>query len=109
MREAKSINGTKLPAAGTFLLRNIVESLLKHIIENQKANTAGTTLDLAGAINLCLTNKVTLTPNDKKILVEFRRQYMDYLNLGAHGTVVPNPHMLFGARDLIDQFIMKNV
>ncbi len=33
MKEAKYLNCKNFPAAGTFLLRNIVESLLKHIID----------------------------------------------------------------------------
>lgn len=109
MKEAKAINGSAFPAAATFLLRNIVESLLKHIIDAQKANPASNVLDLEGAINLCLNNKVSLPVTDKKVLSEFKKGYVQYLNLGAHGNVVPNPTMVFGARDCIDQFIKKNI
>jgi hypothetical protein len=109
MKEAKAINGNNYPAATTFLLRNIVECLLKHIIDDQKANPASKTLDLESAISLCLTQSVVLPQIDKKVLTEFRKQYLNYLNLGAHGNVVPNPAMVFGARDLIDQFIKKNI
>lgn len=109
MKEAKSLNGKNYPAATTFLLRNIVESLLKHIIDAQKANPASKVLDLEGAVNLCLNNTVNLPVTDKKVLSEFKKAYVAYLNLGAHGNVVPNPQMVFAARDCIDQFVKKNI
>lgn len=109
MREAKDINYKKLPAAATFLLRNIVETILKHIIDQQKANPASKSLDLEGAINLCMGNSVSLGVNDKKILKEFLKQHLSYLNLGAHGNVIPNPDRVSGARDCIDQFVKKHV
>ena len=109
MKEAKSLNGKNFPAAATFLLRNIVESLLKHIIDDQKANPASKVLDLEAAINLCLNNSVSLPVTDKKVLGEFKKNYVLYLNLGAHGNVVPNPEAVFAARDCIDQFIKKNI
>lgn len=52
MKEAASLNCNKFPAAATFLLRNLVETLLKEIIHLQKANPASKTLDLAA----CLTS-----------------------------------------------------
>ena len=109
MRESRDINCKKFPASGTFLLRNVIESILKHIIDLQKANAASKTLDLEGAINLCLSNGVLLPPTDKKILKEFQKIYVSYLNLGAHGNVIPNYDMVMAARDCIDQFVKKNV
>lgn len=109
MREAKDINCKKFPAAGTFLLRNIVEAVLKQIIDQQKANPASNMLDLEKSINLCMSNKVTLTQEDRKILKEFSKNYVNYLNLGAHGNVIPNHDRLMGARDCIDQFVKKNI
>lgn len=109
MKEAKDINCKKFPAAATFLLRNIIEAILKHIIEDQKANTAGNSLTLATSIDICQGNKVTLPADDKKVLKEFKKTHLDYLNLGAHGNIIPNPDRLFSARDCIDQFVKRNV
>jgi len=109
MKEAKDINCKKFPASGTFLLRNIVESILKHIIDDQKANKTKKSLDLEGCISLCLSNAVFLTKEEKKILKQFRDKYLDYLNLGAHGNVIPNFDAVMAARDCIDQFVKRNV
>lgn len=109
MKEAKDINCKKFPAAATFLLRNIVEAILKHIIDDQNANTAGNSLTLATSIDICQGNKVTLPADDKKVLKEFKKAHLDYLNLGAHGNVIPNPDRLFSARDCIDLFVKRNV
>lgn len=109
MDEAKDINANKLPASATFLLRSLVESLLKNIIDQQKANPASVQKDLESSINLCLSSAVSLPKDDVKILKTFQKQYVTYLNLGAHGNVIPNATMVFAARDCIDQFIKKNI
>jgi hypothetical protein len=109
MKEAKELNCKRFPGAGTFLLRNVVEAVLKQIIDQQKANPASTTLDLEKSINLCMSNGVALPAEDKKVLKEFSKHHVSYLNLGAHGNVIPNPDRLFGARDCIDQFVKKHV
>lgn len=109
MKEAKDIDVKKFPASATFLLRNIVESVLKHIIDDQKANKAGNSLDLEASLNLCGSNHVSMPVNDKKILKQFRQDHLSYLNLGAHGNVIPNPDRIAAARDCIDQFIKKYV
>jgi hypothetical protein len=109
MKEAKEIDAKKFPAAATFLLRNIVESILRHIIEDQKANKKGESLDLEACLNLCANLSVKLPANDKKILSQFRKDHLVYLNLGAHGIVIPNADRLAAARDCIDQFVKKHV
>lgn len=109
MKEAKALNCKSYPAAGTFLLRNLVEALLKDIIDQQKANAAGDKVDLQKAIDICLSNSVQLPVAEKAILKEFKKSHLDYLNLGAHGNVIPNTDRLFSARDCIDQFIKKNI
>jgi hypothetical protein len=109
VQEAKNLNCTQFPSAGTFLLRNIVEALLKEIIDQQKANPASERLDLQKAIDLCMSNKVTLPQADKNILKEFRKSHLDYLNLGAHGNVIPNTSRVMAARDCIDQFVKRNM
>lgn len=109
MKEARELSCKKYPAAGTFLLRNIIESLLKHIIDDQKANPASKTLDLEGAINLCTSAAVTLGNEEKKVLNEFKKAHLSYLNLGAHGNVIPNAMRALAARDAIDQFVKKNI
>lgn len=68
MLEAKDIRCKKLPAASTFLLRNIVEALLKEIIHQQGANSAGHSLDLEKSLNICLTNSAKLSQDDTRIL-----------------------------------------
>lgn len=109
MKEAKSLNSEKFPAAGTALLRCIVETLLKSIIHDQGANGANTLLSLEKALDICLSNQVQLNADDKKILKEFKKSHLDYVNLGTHGTMIPNALRLMAARDCIDQFVMRNI
>ncbi|MCG8693188.1 MAG: hypothetical protein MI806_18450 [Minwuiales bacterium] len=109
MKEAKDLSCKRYPAAGTFLLRNIVESLLKHIIHEQNANPTSKSLDLVSSISLCMSNAVKLTNDDKRILKQFQKDHLSYLNLGSHGNVVPNYDRVMAARDCIDQFVKKNI
>jgi hypothetical protein len=109
LKEAKEINCKKFPAAATFLLRNIVETILKHIIDDQNANQAGGKLDLESSLNLCISQHVKLSNPDKNILSEFKKDHLAYLNLGAHGNVIPNETRVLAARDTIDQFVKKHV
>lgn len=109
MREAKDLSYKRYPASATFLLRNVVEAILKHIIDQQKANPASKALDLEAALNLCLSSSVSLSTSDKKVLKEFKGSHLSYLNLGSHGNVIPNPDRVAGARDCIDQFVKKYV
>lgn len=108
-KEAKDLNCKTYPGAGTFLLRNVIEGLLKQIIHDQQANKTGRSLDLAGAISLCLSNAVTLTTDDARILKEFNKSHLDSINLGSHGTTVPNYDRLMAARDCIDMFVMRHI
>lgn len=85
LKEAKEINSKKFPAAATFLLRNIVESILKHIIDDQSGNKLGKPHDLESALNHIASNTIALPTGDKKILAEFKKDHLAYLNLGAHG------------------------
>jgi hypothetical protein len=109
LKEAKEINSKKFPAAATFLLRNIVESILKHIIDDQGGNKLGKSHALESALNHIASNAITLPSGDKKILAEFKKDHLAYLNLGAHGNVIPNETRLAAARDSIDQFVKKYV
>lgn len=109
MKEARKLNTTLYPAAGTALLRSIIESMLKSIIHDQGANAQNKLLSLETALDICLSNHVQLTVDDKKILKEFKKSHLDYVNLGAHGTTIPNPMRLMAARDCIDQFVMRNI
>lgn len=108
-KEAGNLNCNTYPASGTFLLRNFLEVLLKQIIDDQGANPAKKSLDLEGSINLCLSKAVDLHADDTRILVEFKKSHLDNLNLGAHGTLIPNSLRLFAARDCVDQFVKRNV
>ncbi len=107
MKEANDIRCNKFPAAATFLLRNIVEAILKHIIEDQKANKLGSKLDLEACLNLCASNAINLPSADKKVLSEFKKDHLSFLNLGAHGNLIPNETRVLQARDTIDQFVKK--
>ena len=109
MKEAKEINTLRLPAAGTALLRVIIEGILKDIIDDQGANKQNRLLSLETGIDIVLSNAVTLTQDDKRILKEFKQTHLNYVNLGAHATVVPNHLRLMSARDCIDQFVKRNV
>lgn len=108
-KDANNINCQKLPAAATFLLRHILEALLKHIIDDQAANKDGKSLSLETCVDLCLGKNVKLSADDKKILKEFKKNHLDYLNMGAHASVVPNTQRLFAARDCLDQFFKRNL
>lgn len=109
MKEASRINAKNFPAAATFLLRNLLEALLKHLIEQSGANPAKTSLSLEGAIIICKGKTVPLSSDDKKILKDFEQHHLDYVNLGAHGNLVPHPDRVFQIRDNIDQFVRKNI
>jgi hypothetical protein len=109
MKEAKGLNCKNFPAAGTFLLRNIIEAILKHIIDEQKANPSGNSLTLATGLDICQGKIVKLPVDDKKVLKEFKKEHLNYLNQGAHGNVIPNPTRLYSARDCIDQFVKRHV
>jgi hypothetical protein len=109
MKEAKDINSKTLPSAATFLLRNVVEALLKHIIEDQKANPQKKLLSLENALDICIGKGVDLLPDDKKILIDFKKNHLDYVNLGAHGTIIPNHLRAIAVRDSVDQFIRRNI
>jgi hypothetical protein len=109
MKEARGIHSKNFPAAATFLLRNILEAILKHIIDEQGGNPNGSLLDLERCINISLNNSITLSADDKRILGEFKKMHLGYLNLGAHGTTIPNFDRLMSARDCVDQFVKNNV
>jgi len=109
MKEAKNINSENFPASGTALLRSIIETILKSIIHDQGANQSNNLLSLETALDICLGNKVHLGKDDKKILKEFKKSHLDYVNLGAHGTIIPNHLRLMAAQDCIDQFVMRNI
>lgn len=109
MKECADINCLKLPASATFLIRNLLEAILKHIIDQCGANSKGSSLSLEGCLSLCSGNTVPLTVEDKKILKDFQKNHLDYLNLGAHGNIVPHPTRVFQIRDLLDQFVKSQV
>ncbi|MBI5116174.1 hypothetical protein HZA56_06840 [Candidatus Poribacteria bacterium] len=108
MKEAREINCSKFPAASTALLRTIVEAILRHIIDESNLNQAGTKLDLETSINICLGKGAALSADDRKILKLFKDSHLDYLNLGAHGNVIPNLLRLSAARDCIEMFVKRN-
>jgi hypothetical protein len=108
-KEARNLNCQVYPASGTFLLRNLLEALLKHLIDAKDANKKGESLGLEVAIKLAITPAVGLSQPDKQILSEFRKSHLDYVNLGAHGNVIPNPMRLFSARDCVDQFVKRHI
>lgn len=109
LTEAKSLNTQKYPAAGTALLRSILEAILKSIVLDQGANPQGKLLSLEIAIDICLSNTVQLSHDDKRILKEFKRSHLDYVNMGTHASVVPNSLRLAAARDCVDQFVMRSI
>jgi hypothetical protein len=108
MKEAKDLNCEKFPASGTFLMRNLLETILKHIIDEQTPPATSTATDLEGAINRCLSKDITLSKADKDILKEFKNHHLTYLNLGAHGTTNPNYTRLISVRDCVDPFVRRN-
>lgn len=108
MKEAKGLNTKTYPAAGSALLRSIIEVILKLIVDEKSLNSMGKLLDLEGALNVVI-GKGSLSQDDVKVLQEFKKTYLSYMNLSAHATVVPNHTRLMMARDCIDAFIKRNV
>jgi len=109
MAEAASINAKKLPASATFLIRNLLEALLKHIIDQSNANPTKSSLSLETCLSISKGKNVPLGADDKKILKDFEKNHLDYVNLGAHGNLVPHPDRVFQIRDGLDEFIRKNI
>lgn len=109
MYECSRLSANTYPAAATSLLRSTIESLLKHIIDIQKANTDNKRLSLEAALDLCLSDKIKLPKEDKDVLKAFKKEHLDYVNLGVHGNVIPNRARTLTARDAIDQFIKRNI
>jgi hypothetical protein len=111
LKEAREINANKLPAAGTFLLRNITEALLKDIIHEKKLNQNNDELSLGLCLDRCIGHaaKAGLSTSDVKVLKEFKKDHLTYLNLGAHGNVIPSYNRLIDARNTIDQFIKVHI
>jgi hypothetical protein len=108
-KEAATLNCNLFPASGTFLLRNLLEAILKHIIDENDANKSQQLLSLEKSLDICIGKSALLPPDDIKILKEFKSHHLNYVNLGSHATVIPNSDRLFAARDAIDQFIMRNM
>jgi hypothetical protein len=109
MKEAKDLDCRRFPASGAFLLRNIVEAILKEVIYQAGANPEQKSLNLESCLGLCQTLKAGLSVDDKRVLKEFDKHHVDYLNLGAHAQIIPNIDRLKVARDCIDQFVKRNV
>lgn len=105
--EARRLSIKQFPCAGTFLLRNIVEAILKELIVKNDANGENNNISLESALGLCMGQKINIPKEDKKILGEFRTHHLNYLNLGAHGNIVPNENKLRMARDCIALFVRK--
>jgi hypothetical protein len=108
MKEAKSLNTKTYPAAGSALLRSIIEVILKLIVEEKALNGQGKLLDLEGALNLVIGNG-KLIVDDVKVLQEFKKSHLAYINLSSHATVVPNHTRLMMVRDAVDAFVKRNV
>ncbi len=108
MKEAKSLNTKTYPAAGSALLRSIIEVILKLIVEEKALNGQRKLLDLEGALNLVIGNG-KLTIDDVKVLQEFKKSHLAYVNLSSHATVVPNHTRLMMVRDAVDAFVKRNV
>jgi len=109
MKEAKTINARSHPAAATFLLRNILETILREIIEEKNFNPDGKKLSLETAMNLCLSKAKNLPADDVKVIKDINNTHLDYLNMGAHGGLVPNFERVKTVRDSVDQFVKRNV
>jgi hypothetical protein len=108
MKEAKGLNTKQYPAAGSALLRSVIEVVLKLIIENKRLNPQGKSHDIESALNLVI-GQGSLGVDDTRILREFKSTHLPYTNLSTHATVVPNHSRLMMARDCIDPFIKRNV
>jgi len=111
MKEAKTINSQRFPAASTFLLRNIVEALLKEMIQSGGLNPDKRQLMLSACLDKCIgnSNKINISKDERKVLVEFKKNHLSYLNLGAHGNLIPNYNRVLSVRDAIDQFLKAHI
>jgi hypothetical protein len=82
--------------------------VLRCAIYTRKSTEHGLELEF-NSLDHIASNAIMLPAGDKKILAEFKKDHLAYLNLGAHGNVIPNETRLAAARDSIDQFVKKYV
>ncbi len=88
-----------------------MEVLLKDVI-HQAAVGRGTAKKqgLEETINACMAlQKNAISAEDRKILGEFKKNHLNYLNLGTHGNLKPNADRLRDVRDCLVQFIKRNI
>jgi hypothetical protein len=79
---------------------------LTEILSKQKTIPDNSSLE--SLLNLAQQQDVTvIDQTSKKVLSEFKKNHLNYLNLGAHANIIPNTDRLFSARDCIDLFIKK--
>lgn len=108
MKEARSLNTKTYPAAGSALLRSLLEVTLKLIVEYKNLNPMGKLLDLEGALGFVI-GQGKMPQDDVKVLKEFQKSHLAYINLSTHATVVPNFERLMMVRDTVDAFVKRNV
>ena len=89
-------------------MRAILEVILKLIVEEKSLNSQNKLLDIEGALNLVIDSG-KLSPDDLKIVKEFRISHMAYINLSTHATVTPNYSRLMMVRDCVDAFVKRNI
>lgn len=109
MKEASEINAKRLPASATALLRSLMECILKIIIDENEKNKEGKQISLESAIDMALNGQLQLGVDDRKVLKEFKKGHLDYVNLGVHANLKPSASRILEARDNIDQFVRRNV
>lgn len=104
MREAAGLDISKYPASATFLLRNILEALLRHKI-HADAPSRPLPSSLEECLRSCSSNACVLDKSEKKILKEFFDSHLSYVNLGAHAQVIPSSERVKTARVGVAAFI----
>lgn len=109
MKEASQINANNLPASATALLRSLLESILKHLIDENGKNKEGKQISLESAIDMALNGQLGLGHDDRKILKDFKSNHLNYVNLGVHANLVPSPSRVFDVRNSVDQFVRRNL
>lgn len=107
-REAKTLNCEKFPAAGTALLRVILEAITKNLVQKFGIDPEFKVDSLETAVTALVGARGGVSTADKAVLKDFRKHHLDHLNLSLHANKRPDYVRLQSANHSIVEFIRRN-
>lgn len=107
LKEARSLDCKRHPGAGTALFRTILEAITKRIVDNHSLDPRGKVNSLEDALTCIIGASAPLTGTEKKLLGDFRRHHLDYLNLTLHANRRPDFSRLESAVGSVIEFVRK--